>query len=234
MNKLLRRLALLALLTPVCASAQWRWEEGKHYTSISPAISSGQAPAGKLEVTEVFSYGCIACYRAAPEVARLKSGLPSDTVMTFVPASFIPAEAWPMFQRAYLTARALGIADANHEAVFIAAWETGEIPLIDRAAGRMQSPLPTIEQVAAFYAKRSKVTTAQFLAKAKSPEIEAQMRASDAYLKAGKIASTPTFVVNGRYQLNNQAIGSWDGIRQVVNFLVAQERVRLKMPAPKQ
>jgi thiol:disulfide interchange protein DsbA len=164
----------------------------------------------------------------------LKAQLPSDTVMTYVPASFIPTEAWPMFQRAYLTARSLGIADANHDQFFSAIWETGEVPLVDRASGRIRSPLPTIEEAAAFYAKRSKVTAAEFLAKSRSPQIEEQMRAADAYVKGGKVPSTPSFVVNGRYLLNNQAIGNWDGIRQVVNFLLVQERARLKMPTPKQ
>ena len=37
-----------------------------------------------------------------------------------------------------------------------------------------------------------------------------------------------TFVVNGRYLVNNSAVGSWNGIRQLIDFLVAQERARLK------
>ena len=44
--------------------------------------------------------------------------------------------------------------------------------------------------------------------------------------------STPAFVVNGRDLVNSTAAGSWDGVRQVINFLVMQERMRLKMPAP--
>ena len=39
-------------------------------------------------------------------------------------------------------------------------------------------------------------------------------------------------MVNGRYLINNQEVGSWDGITQIVLFLVSQERQRLKMPAP--
>ncbi len=225
---LLRPLLLLALLAPVAAQAQFRWQEGKDYTVISPAIVSGMAPAGKIEVTEVFSYGCPACYQAMAEVKRLKDGLPPDAALTYVHASFVPSEAWPMFQRAWLTARALGIAEENHERLFVATWETAEFPLMDKASGRVRSPLPTIEDAAAFYAKHSKVTAAEFLAKAKSPEIEAQVRAQDQYVKAGKIPGTPSFVVNGRYLVNNSAVGSWNGIRQVIDFLVAQERARLK------
>ena len=232
MNTLLHRLLLIALLAPVCASAQWAYQEGRHYTTITPALTSRQGVAGKIEVTEVFSYGCPFCYQALPEIRRLKEGLAADTVLTYVHASFVPSEAWPMFQRAYYTARALGIAEANHDAFFDAIWKTAEFPLMDMASGRVRRPLPTIEDAAAFYAKRSKITAAQFLARAASPEIEAQMRAADAYIKSGRVPSTPAFVVNGRYLVNSTAAGSWDGVRQVINFLVMQERMRLKMPAP--
>jgi thiol:disulfide interchange protein DsbA len=225
-------LTACVLLTPLAAQAQWRWQEGRDYTVISPPISSGVAPAGRIEVTEVFSYGCPACYQARTEVKRLKESLPPDAVLTYVHASFVPSEAWPMFQRAWLTARALGIDEANHDALFVATWETGEFPLLDGSTGRVRRPLPTIEDAAAFYAKRSKVTAAEFLARARSPEIEAQVRAQDEYVRAGRIPGTPSFVVNGRYLVNNQAVGSWEGIRQLVGFLVAQERARLKMPAP--
>lgn len=231
-TRLLRSLTLLALLVPLAAQAQWRWQEGRDYTVISPPVSSGMERAGKIEVTEVFSYGCPACFQAVPELKKMKAGLPSDAVMTYVHASFRPSEAWPMFQRAWLTASALGIAEENHDRMFIATWETGELPLLDKSAVRIRSPLPTIEDAAAFYARHSKVSAAEFLAKAASPEIEARIRASDAYIKDGKVPSTPAFVVNGRYLVNSAAAGSWDGVRQVVNFLVAQERARLKMPAP--
>ncbi|MEY2854977.1 MAG: hypothetical protein RL030_2109 [Pseudomonadota bacterium] len=233
MIKFLRPLLLLTLLLPVAAQAQFRWQEGKDYTALPTPLSTGMAPAGKIEVTEVFSYGCPACFQAMSEVKRLKAGLPPDSALTYVHASFVPSEAWPMFQRAWLTARALGISEENHERMFIATWETGEFPLMDRASGRVRQPLPTIEDAAAFYARHSKVTAAEFLAKARSPEIEAQIRVQEEFVKAGKVPGTPSFVVNGRYLVNNAAVGSWDGIRQVIDYLVAQERVRLKMPAPK-
>jgi thiol:disulfide interchange protein DsbA len=233
MNAFTRRLLLIALLAPACASAQWRYQEGTHYTTISPAISTGMAPAGRIEVTEVFSYGCPFCFQALPEIRKLKESLPSDAVLNYVHASFVPSEAWPMFQRAYYTARALKIDEATHDAFFDSIWKTGEFPLMDPQSGRVRRPLPTIQDAAAWYAKYSKVTAGQFLARANSPEIEAQMRAADTYIKGGKVPSTPAIVVNGRYLVNSAAAGSWDGVRQVVNFLVAQERARLKLPAPK-
>jgi protein dithiol oxidoreductase (disulfide-forming) len=223
---------LAALVAPHAAMAQLRWVEGRHYITLPPSPTYAP-PAGKIEVTEVFSYGCIACNQSYKPINKIKAALPSDTVLSYVPASFIPTEAWPMFQQAYLTAKALGIADATHEMMFVAVWDTDEIPLVNKQTRTIRQPLPTIEDAARFYSRHTAVKEPQFLEKARSFEIAQQMKRSDELVKIWKIPSTPSLVVNGRYLINNQEAGSWDAVQQIVLFLVAQERVRLKMPAPK-
>jgi protein dithiol oxidoreductase (disulfide-forming) len=230
-----RAIALISLLATLfisqSAMAQLRWVEGTHYTTITPATSY-EAPPGKIEVTEVFSYGCPACNGALPGMNALKTKLPSDVVMNYVHASFIPTEAWPMFQQAYITAKALGISEATHDMMFTAIWKTSEIPLADLATGRVKQPLPTIEDAARFYSRHTAVKEAQFLEMAKSFGVATQIKRADELVKVWKVPSTPSLVVNGRYLVNMQAAGSWDNVFEVVNFLVSQERVRLKMPTP--
>lgn len=222
-----RRLMVLALLligTP--ALAQLRWREGVHYTVIpDAAVARVGAPADKIEVIEVFSYGCTYCYKAKDDIAKLAAGLPADAVMAYVHASFLPTEAWPMFQRAYYTARKLGIADANHEAMFRAIWETGEIPLVD-ATGRLRRPLPTIEDAAKFYANHSTVKAAQFLEASKSADVEKAIQTADTLVKQWRIPGTPSLVVNGRYLVVNTV--PHDVQAQIANFLVSLERARTK------
>ena len=138
------RLMLFALLAlPLAAQAQLRWQEGQHYRTLPQPVPPS-LPAGKIEVTEVFSYGCIYCYRAKDQIRELAAGLPADAVMTYVHASFNPAEAWPMFQRAFYTAQSLGVAAAAHDQLFTAIWESGEFPLRDPNTGGIRKPLPTI------------------------------------------------------------------------------------------
>jgi protein dithiol oxidoreductase (disulfide-forming) len=224
-------LGMLALL-PVTAQAQLRWQQGRQYTLIQPAAAVS-VPAGKIEVTEVFSYGCIHCFRAKDEVEKLKRALPADAVMTYVHASFIPSEGWPMLQQAFYTAQALGIAEATHQAVFSAIWETGELPLLDlKAGGTIRKPLPSIEAAARFYEKHSTVKAETFLAKARSREIDVAMQRADKLIQDLKVSGTPALVVNGRYQIHMEELNGWDDIRQLVLFLVGQERQRLKLPAP--
>ena len=81
---------------------------------------------GKIEVTEVFSYGCPFCAKFNPLMHELKKSLPVNAKLVYVPASFNPAESWPMFQRAVCTAQVLGIFDKTNDAMFDAVWKTGK------------------------------------------------------------------------------------------------------------
>ena len=71
------------------------WTEGKHYFEIKPAQRPPDAPAGVIEVTEVFSYGCIHCNRATPLMEKIKKSLPSNARLGYLPASFNSSESWP-------------------------------------------------------------------------------------------------------------------------------------------
>jgi protein dithiol oxidoreductase (disulfide-forming) len=188
-------------------------------------------PAGKIEVAEVFSYGCPYCFQAHPEIEKLKAALPPDAVMNYIHASFNAAEAWPMFQRAYLTAQALGIAEATHDLMYVAIWESGELPLIDPTTGSIRRPLPTIVDAARFYASHTQIKPEDFLKLANSPQIDAEMKKSDALVDAYRIPGTPAIVVSGRYLINSAAVGSYAGVSQLVNYLVGQERLRLQKNA---
>jgi len=224
-------LCVLCLLLPGLASAQLRWQEGRHYTLLQPAAPVS-TPAGKIEVAEVFSYGCIYCFRAKGEMQKLKEALPSDAVMTYVHASFVPSEGWPMLQRAFYTARALGIADATHEQMFTAIWESGEVPLLDGTTGRMRNPLPTLADAARFYQKYGAVNPDAFLKLAASKEVDAAVAQAEQLIKLYKVSGTPSLVVNGRYRINNETLSSSVEQRQLIDFLIGLERRRLGLPTP--
>jgi thiol:disulfide interchange protein DsbA len=226
-----RGLLLSMLLLPLAAQAQLRWQEGQHY-KVLPQPVPASVPAGKIEVTEIFSYGCIYCFRAKDPIRQLAAELPADAVMTYVHASFNPGEAWPMFQRAFYTAQSLGVAAATHEQMLVSIWETGEFPLRDPKTGGISRPLPTIEAAAGFYQKYAGVNPGSFLELARSKQIDDAMKHADMLVEAYRISGTPSLIVNGRYQVMNENLGSWAEVRQMVNFLVAQERRRLGLPTP--
>jgi thiol:disulfide interchange protein DsbA len=214
--------ALLALLMSQSAQAADKWVEGKHYFLVSPPQHTS-VPPGKVEVAEIFSYGCPYCAQIQPIVEKLKAALPANATMVYVPASFIPREAWPMYQRAYYANQALGINDKMHKLMFDAVWNTRELSYTEPTTNRIKAKLPTIEDAAAYGAKKAGVTDDAFLAAAKSFSVEVKIKNADAFVTGSQSLSTPTFVVNGKYRLNAESAGSYDNVIEVVKFLVAKE-----------
>jgi thiol:disulfide interchange protein DsbA len=223
----MRRLAsivvgMLALVAGPYALAADAWVEGKHYFLITPTQPT-KVPAGKVEVLEVFSYGCPACNSVLPFIKKLKSALPANAQLAYLPASFIPSENWPMFARMFLTAESLGIAEQTHEAVFDAVWKTGELGITDPGGRRLKTRMPTIEDAAKWYAARTSVTAEQFVAAARSFSVEGKVKAAEKQVLASRVDSTPTFIVAGKYRLTPNTAGGWDQTLDLINFLVQKE-----------
>ena len=226
-----RLLAFFALALATQAPAA-TWESGKHYT-VLPQPQRTNVPAGKVEVMEVFSYGCPACDKFLPAMKKIKAALPANAQVVYLPASWNKAENWPVFQRAYLTAQSLGIAEKAHEQMFKAIWiPTGELSIIESDGQRLKKNLPTIEDVAKFYQRVTGYKAADYVAAAKSFSIDVKMRQADAQIMAMRVSGTPTIVVNGRYRINNENLESTDALVELVRFLVAKESAPTSPPAP--
>jgi thiol:disulfide interchange protein DsbA len=198
------------------------WVEGRNYFLVPQPQQTGLA-AGKVLVTEVFSYACPACNQFQPYMQKLVKSLPANAVVDYVPAAFNPAEDWPMFQLAYATAQGLGVADKAHDAMFSAVWTTGELATTDSATGTLKSKMPTIEDAARFYQKQAGVPVAKFLEASKSFGVDSQVRRDEALIRAYGVDRTPTLVVNGKWRVHVQAAGSPEKLIALVNFLVAKE-----------
>jgi thiol:disulfide interchange protein DsbA len=214
------------------AMAQTTWESGKHYT-VMPQPQRTNVGPGKVEVMEVFSYGCPACNQFLPVMRKLKASLPPNAQITYLPASWNKAENWPLFQRAYLTAQSLGIAEKAHEEMFKAIWlPGGELSILQPDGRSLKKNLPTIEDAAKFYARVTGVKAADFVQASKSFSVDMKMRQADAQIITMRVAGTPTLVINGKYRINNEALPSTDSIIELTKFLVAKESAPTTPPAP--
>jgi len=204
------------------------WKAGEHYSVIPTQRTN--VPAGKVEVMEVFSYGCPACNQFRPIIKKLKAELPANAQLVYLPASWNTSEAWPLFQRAYLTAQSLGIADKAHDAMYDAIWTTGELAVTDPVTHRPKSKLPSIEDVARFYQRVAGVKPENFVAASKSFSVDLKMRQADSQITAMQVSGTPALVVAGKYRLNNDNLTT-DNMIALINFLVAKESAAAKPAA---
>ena len=219
---------LLASTGATAAHADTTWVPGVNYFLIEPARPTS-VPPSKVEVTEVFSYGCPACNAFLPIMQKLKQSLPANAVLDYVPAAFQTSEDWPMFQQAYITAQALGVADKAHEAMFDAVWNTGELAIINPNTQAIKSPPPSIEDAARFYARKTGVPVATFLNMAKSMPVDMKIKTANELMIEYRIDRTPTIIVNGKYRLHTESAGGTDKLIELVDYLVAKES---KQPPP--
>jgi thiol:disulfide interchange protein DsbA len=128
-----------------------------------------------------------------------------------------------MFQLAYCTAQALGIAERTHDAMFDAVWKTHELAVVDPATDRLRSHLPTIEDAARFYQQQTGVPVDKFLSTAKSFTVDIKVRTDEDLLQAYRVDRTPTIIVNGKYRLHPESAGGPDQVIELVKYLVAKE-----------
>jgi thiol:disulfide interchange protein DsbA len=230
-RKLVAMLAITVAGLAAAASAQAQaWVAGKHY-SIIPTQRTN-VPTGKVEVMEVFSYGCPACNQFLSTMKKLKAALPPNAQLVYLPASWNKAENWPLFQRAYLTAQSLGVAEKAHEGMFQAIWTTGELGVTE-PSGRPKKNLPSIEDAARFYERVTGVKAATFVNASKSFGVDLKMRQADSQIVAMQVSGTPTLVVNGKYRVNNENLQTPEQIIDLIKFLVAKESAPAAAPAKK-
>ena len=213
--------AALALAASLSAQGAQVWTEGVNYFLVQPARTPS-VPAGKVEVTEAFSYACPACNIFQPTMLKLKQSMPANVVVDYLPAAFNTAEDWPMFQLAYITAQILGVDQQTHDTMFDAVWKGGDLSITDSGGG-LKSRMPTIEDAAKFYNQRAGVPVDKFIATSKSFSADLKVRTAQDLLVAYKVDRTPTIIVNGKYRLHVESAGGTDQLVDLVKYLVAKE-----------
>jgi thiol:disulfide interchange protein DsbA len=180
--------AASAMLVATACSAQAPaapYTEGNQYVKIDAPVRAGKD--GKVEVVEVFSYGCIHCAHYEAEAEQLQKDLPKGVVFRAIPAAF--NDAWVPYARAYYAARKLGVLPQTHAALF-------------KAIHVDHYPIHSADELADFYARQG-VDRAKFLAAYNSDETTRAMAADMKLIQAWQVDGTPTLVINGKYRTAN-------------------------------
>jgi len=162
----------------------------------------------KIEVLEVFSYGCVHCYELEPALRAWKARLPADVDLQYLPAAFRPEFA--LYARGFYAAQQLGVLAGTHERVFDTIWSNGV-------------PVHTLADLAGLYARLG-VDREQFIAAAQSAGNRDALDAAREKIQRLRVDGTPTFFVAGRYRVLATLASSSEELLQRVDALVAKER----------
>jgi protein dithiol oxidoreductase (disulfide-forming) len=210
MLKTISVVALVCLLA-MSAVAQERpertFEAGRHYQVLPVPVRV--ADPERLEVVEVFSYGCVHCYMFQASVEAWAENLDEDVSFVRLPAVF--DQTWAYLAKAYYAAEALGVTEAVHGPIFEA---------IHLRNTNIMEPA----RLAQIFAERAEVGEDQFMRVFNSIGVDTRVRQGDAQARAFRITGTPTMVVQGKYRIDGQMAGSNAAMLEVVDFLLAKER----------
>lgn len=208
MLKAVKRWLLCLLVIPMvaCAQSDAPYKEGEHYIELSTAVATSDA--GKIEVVELFWYGCPHCYTLEPAVEGWKAQLPTDVKFVQMPA--VLNKNWELHARAYYAAKALGVLKETHQALF-------------DAIHKERQPLFTQEALAGFYARHG-VAEDDFNKAFKSFPVSAQISRVKKAQREYRATGVPLVIVNGKYKVGGTMKAGASGLFDVVDYLVEQER----------
>lgn len=200
--------AVVSAATPVAAAPR----PGVDYEEMPIPLTPYANRPGKIEVAEVFSYGCIHCAHFQPYVDKWKATQPKDVDFEYVPAVF--GGIWDNLARAYFAAEQLDLLEKTHDQVFKAIHE-------DRML-----PSGSLEDIADLYGKLG-ANRDKFLAAMNAGGMDARLdRARQFALRTG-VTGTPTVIVAGKYRLQVTRDRGPDGMLATIDALVARERAAL-------
>ncbi len=210
MRNILSAVLALVMLVPGVLWAQQgqqpQYEEGKHYQTLPFPVRT--LTPGKVEVVELFWYGCPHCRDFEPYVEAWSKQLPDDVQFEHLPAVF--GKTWEVHAKAYFAAEAMGIEDKVRQ------------PLFD-ALVKDRRPLNDVESLASFIGSLGfdkEVFTKSFNSFGVRSKVEQALSRARGYRATG----VPAVVVNGKYRVDASSAGGMDKVLRVVNFLIEKER----------
>jgi thiol:disulfide interchange protein DsbA len=203
MRKFLTLAAAAALLVSGVASAQ-EFREGEHYQRVGNPVAM---PDDQVVVTDGFGYPCPACRRFLPYMDSYMADLPDYVTVEHMPIVLQPG--WDLYARAYYTAEVMGIAEETHEPMF-------------KALHDERRQFRSFEDIADFYADYG-VSAETFLNTSQSFAVDARMRQNRNDVRTYGIRGTPAVVVQGKWRVSPNGLGSYDQMIAVIDHLVERE-----------
>lgn len=203
-------LASLLMLTASLSQAA-AYEAGKQYKVLEnplPVLADG-----KIHVEEAFWYGCPHCFHLESILKPWKKDLASDVAFSGVPAMF--GRAWVVHAQLYHVADVLGILPTVHEPIFRAI-HIEKKRLLDRDDQRD------------FLVEKAGIAEKDFDKAYESFTVKSRMKQADQRIRAFKISGVPALIVQGKYVVDASSAGGQDKMLDVVDYLIAKERLALK------
>jgi thiol:disulfide interchange protein DsbA len=187
-------------------------EEGKNYRPVNPPQPTQSGD--KIEVMEIFWYGCPHCHDFEPHLRKWLESKPDDVVFRRLPGVF--RRNWVPAAQAFYAAELLGVSEKMHPALF-------------HAIHVEARPLDDTKDWAKFFGELG-VNEDEFHKAWDSLEVATKVRETTAQVQNYGIEGVPAIVVAGKYQTSAgmEGIVDYPTLLKVVDALVDKVREQAK------
>ena len=196
---------VLLLLFFSCAQAE-EYVQGRHYQILdNPTITRNPS---KVEVVEVFWFGCNHCYALESYIQPWKKNLPND--VDFWKSHITWNAQAETHARLFYSAKALGIEEKAIPAAFTAIWREGRNLLGN-------------SEVEYFF-KGFGIEKERYLSVSNSFGVNNAVKQANNRMRQWAVTGVPTIIVNGKYKVSGTREIGTSKLLDVVDFLIEKER----------
>jgi len=212
MKRLLSALMLLASFNVLAADPQL----GKDFDKTLQAIPTDSP--NKIEVTEVFWYGCIHCYHMDPILNAWVKKLPADVAFKRLPG--LPQPAWAPMAKAFYAMEDLKLSDKLHGALF-------------DAINKDKTLNPTDEAAAIdWMTKKSGFDKSKVEASFKSFSMNNKLNQAAQVFRASGATGVPSFIINGQFITSSTMAGGNEQALKTAEYIIANIRAEKAKATP--
>jgi len=206
---------MLSLALSQSAMGASMWEKGTHYKELPFPVKTNNPE--KIEVVEVFWYGCPHCYEFAKDhLPAWEKQLADDVDFVLLPATFTN---WQTHAKAYFAAEALGVVDTLHK------------PLFDAIAPNPKkvNSIDSFKKIFVANGVKSEDFDAVFEASGfrKISKVDEAIKKAQEKIRAYRITGVPGLIVNGKYSISVGDAGGYANMLKIANYLISQERQKM-------
>ncbi|MGB7816607.1 MAG: thiol:disulfide interchange protein DsbA/DsbL [Methylotenera sp.] len=183
-------------------------KQGEQFDAVAQPIST-ENPA-KIEVMEIFWYGCIHCYQMETPLNAWVKKLPSDVYFKRMPG--LPNPSWAPMAKAFYAMETLGIAEKLHTPLFEAVHKQKTLNPTDEKAAinwvTQQSGLDKLKVEQAF----------------KSFTINTNLNRAAQIFRNSGATGVPSLVIDGKYITSSTMSGGNEQALKVADYIIDNVR----------
>lgn len=197
-------LGLLSVNTNVLAEPQL----GQDFDAVTQVIPTDNP--NKIEVMEIFWYGCSHCYQMETPLNAWLKKMPADVSFKRMPG--LPNASWAPMAQAYFTMETLGVVDKLHDKLFVAIHKQKSLDPTDKKAA-----VDWIANNSGLDRNKVEETFNSFT-------VNTNLKRAAQVFRSSGATGVPSLVIDGKYITSGTMAGGNVQALQVVDYIIKNVR----------